>query len=135
MTVSIPYDGLSAFIRTHCNLVVDMKLSGEGVVLVCFRHPKAPSLELEVSMKVLPVQGKILSVEYSTTGLVEELMRTSTSMFGSTFFDRVVSFDTRLKKMCICLDNVSHLEKVLDYLLLERMSFDDKGVNLHGRLI
>ena len=41
MTFSIPYDELSAFIRTYSNLVVDMKLSGEEVVSVIFRHPKA----------------------------------------------------------------------------------------------
>lgn len=135
MTFSIPYDELSAFIRTYSNLVLDMKLSGEEVVSVIFRHPKASVLELKVNMKVLSVQGKILSVEYSTTGLVEELLRTSTSMFGSSFFDKALSFDTHLKKMCIYLDNISPLEHVLEHLVLERMSFDDKGANIHARLI
>jgi hypothetical protein len=135
MKIFIPFNEINKCIYSHYDSEIEMKMLCEDSVSVSFRHPKAPVLKLCVDLQVMSIQDNDILMQYSSTGLIEELLRNSTCLLRDSDFTDVISFDSDQKVLTVRLTEILKSYNLSDFLFLGNICFNDGGVVLDLKMI
>lgn len=128
MQIILPVNELENAARSHLNLNLQIEILDEYDIEVSFKHPRAQFVKLIVKMKVISIQDNVLTLKYSTTRLIEDVLMNATSLFGNSLYYDVLMFDVGRNEIRICLENICQFESVLDYVTLENVRFEERNV-------